>query len=90
MGRHSLLAIAEVKAFLEGYLKKAGTISSIQGLHRAYNETVGKIVAKPTFYRLPKRQGWNKRKPDAAHALARKETQGEPKKRAQGSYGQER
>jgi transposase len=67
---------------LEKYLEKAkaGTIITMQAHHCAYNEIVGKIVPKSTFYRMLKRQGWNKKKSDTVHPKADKKSQEEFKK----------
>jgi transposase len=73
--RHCHLTFDEEKAFLDEYLEKAGsgTILTARELHCAYNEIVGKTTPKSTFYRMLKRQGWNKMKPDAVHPEADKE-----------------
>jgi transposase len=81
--RHCHLTFEEEKAFLDEYLEKAkaGTILTMQELHCAYNEIVGKTVPKSTFYRMLKRQGWNKKKPDTVHPKADKEAQERFKKK---------
>jgi transposase len=73
--RHRHLTFEEEKAFLDECLEKAkaGTILTMRELYRAYNETVGKTTPKSTFYRMLKRQGWNKKKPDTVHPEADKE-----------------
>jgi transposase len=66
----------EEASFLEEWHKKsvAGTIVTIPELHAALSQRLGKKIPFSTTYRMLKRHGWRKIKPDTRHP------KGDPKK----------
>jgi transposase len=64
-----LLSCEDEKAFLEKWEDQAkkGLIITASQMHVAFNETVGKITSKATFYAMLKRNNWRKALPDAKH-----------------------
>lgn len=79
---HAYMAADEEGEFLKAFLDKAGSggILQIQEIHRAYEEHVGRKVAKSTIYRLLHRQGWRKLMPRKKHPKSDPEVQQEVKK----------
>jgi transposase len=77
--RSSYLTPDEESAFLDDFEEKAleGTILTVPELHKAFMVKTGKKVPPSTIYRLLKRNGWRKVKPDTRHPKA--DTKGQEK-----------
>lgn len=69
-GRNNcILSIEEEKEFIKKFESKAkqGGIIEVSKIHKAYEEKVGKKVAKSTTYRMLDRHNWRKIVPRPSH-----------------------
>lgn len=74
---HEHLTLEQERSLIEGHRAKAekGGILEVSIIHRAYEQMVGKKVAKSTVYRMLHRHGWRKIAPRPRHPKADKEAQ---------------
>jgi transposase len=76
------MTLSEEAEFLKPFEEKSksGTLVAANGIKKAYEEKVGKTVAKSTIYRLPDRHGFRKIVPYKRHRKANVEEQEDFKK----------
>jgi len=77
-GRYrELLTVEQERLLIEAHRARAerGGILEVSIIHRAYEQAVGKKVAKSTVYRMLHRHGWRKIAPRRRHPNADKEAQ---------------
>lgn len=76
------LTLEEEAAFLKPFITSAkqGHLVTSHAIHKAYNQKVGRIVAKTTIYRLLRRHNWRKITPRPAHVKSNKAAQDSFKK----------